>query len=284
MFYQSDVPDTLEQGDVLKRTDDLLAVIGKYHPYYAANDKNKFFIVLTQSCDLVRRDGPCSARYLSLAPTRLLELIVSHEFEDRLENVEVGSQPFGTHKAKASIEQFLARLFNNNEPPFFFFPAQHEIGIYGDMCGILALPISLKPEHYETLLAAKITGITDVFQAKLGWLIGQMYSRVGTKDLPAEVLSRKVSDHTEGAAVWVEDADAKQLAQLVTTYRAVPGNGVVGAKELSAMLLSLPKKKKQVIDAVLAVVTAQGLVENPSPQRFGLRKALESDPAFSKLF
>lgn len=285
MIYQQEVPfDRLEQGDILKKSEELQSLLKQYHPYYAEHSDNKFFVVLTQSCDLVPRPDGCNARYISLAPVRPLKIILKRELDNSLENIGVGCQPFATHRVRTSLEQFLQRLFNNNEAPFFYFESAHESGIYEEMCAMLALPISLKVEHYETLRTAKIVGITDVFQAKLGWLLGQMYSRVGTPDFDSAMLSQKVKDYTEGVAIWLEDSDVKSLRALVDEYRREENNVVVGSKELAALIAKVPKRKKQVIDAVLEVVAAQGLVPEVSPQRFALRKALEKDSAFSKLF
>jgi hypothetical protein len=169
VIYKEDPPgELLEQGDVLKTSDALAGLLEKYHPYYANHPDNRFYVVLTQSCDLVPREGGCAARYISLAPVRPLTLILHREFDETLENVEKGSQPFATVRARTSIEQFLQRLLNNNEATFFYFERDHVRGIYEEMCGILSLPISFKLEHYKILLDAKLAGITDVFQAKLG--------------------------------------------------------------------------------------------------------------------
>ncbi len=56
------------------------------------------------------------------------------------------------------------------------------MGISGYNCAFLALSVALKIEHYDLCLAAKIAQLTGEFQAKLGWLVGNLYSRVGTKE------------------------------------------------------------------------------------------------------
>ncbi len=284
-IYQESPPsDALEQGDVLHRSDAIQALLTAYHPYYAQHNENKFFVVLTQSCDLVKRNGDCAARYIALAPVRPLKTIVRREFEGKLENAQAGGQPFGSQRTRVTFEQFLNRLFNNNEPPFFYFEAEHQRGIYEDMCAMLALPISLKPEHYDSLLAAKLTGITDVFQAKLGWLLGQMYSRVGTPDLPPTVVAARVKSYTDGTVLWLDDPDAKALRNMLDE-RARAGNAApVNRNDLAALIRQIPKKKNAVIDAVLEVGAAQGLFPAVSNERREFRRALEKDPAFSKLF
>lgn len=284
IYQQPPLLDRLEQGDILAKSEALEALLKKYHPHYAQHSDNKFFTVLTQSCDLVVRAGRCSARYISLAPVRPLKVVLKREFDGKLENTGPGAQPFAAHRVRASFEQFLQRLFNNNEPPFFYFEAAHQSGIYEEMCAMLALPISLKPEHYDTLRAAKLAGISDVFQAKLGWLLGQMYSRVGTPDFEPATLLEKVKTYTEGAAVWLEDPDVKVLRSLVAQHAAVPGGGAVGRQQLASMIAQIPKRKTAAINAVLEVAAAEGLFPAISPQRLNFRRALERDPTLAGFF
>lgn len=288
MIYADNPPtEALEQGDILKKTDALVGLLTKYHPHYAQHPENKFFTVLTQSCDLVTRTGGgCKARYISLAPVRPLQTIITRELGAKLHNLLDGAQAFSTRQHKASVEQFLHRLFNNNEPPFFYYEAKHDSGIYDDMCAVLALPISLKPEHYETLRRAKLAGITDVFQAKLGWLVGQLYSRVGTPDLEAANLAAKVKSYVEDVAIWLDENEADKLKIMVDAhYQAAAEPKPVGPKELHAMIAQIPKKKKLVIDAVLDVAATQNLIpDGQSAERFQFRRALDRDPVLAKLF
>src|ERR1700679_1779586 len=68
-YIYTDAPDaaSLNQGDVLTRTPELDAVLTEYHPHYARHPSYRYFLVLTQSCDLVRRKGvPPDARYISI--------------------------------------------------------------------------------------------------------------------------------------------------------------------------------------------------------------------------
>ena len=47
----------------------------------------------------------------------------------------------------------------------------------------LALSVALRISHYDACIGAKVAQLDDVFQAKVGWLTGNLYSRVGTPDL-----------------------------------------------------------------------------------------------------
>lgn len=70
------------QGDILKRTIKIDAVFEEFHNYYHTKVANEFYIVLTQSCDLVRRNNTdCKARYISLAPVRKLRIVLDRYIE-----------------------------------------------------------------------------------------------------------------------------------------------------------------------------------------------------------
>ena len=58
---------SLCQGDVLAVTEELKSILEEVHPYFL-NEQYKYFMVLSQSCDLVRRKGKaCKTPYITLA-------------------------------------------------------------------------------------------------------------------------------------------------------------------------------------------------------------------------
>ena len=71
-FTYKHSPDmsSLCQGDVLQVTDGMRDILKEVHPYFL-NKQYKYFMVLTQSCDLVRRNGGnCKTPYITLAAVR----------------------------------------------------------------------------------------------------------------------------------------------------------------------------------------------------------------------
>lgn len=71
-FTYKPSPDmsSLCQGDVLCVTDEMRKILKEVHPYFL-NEQYKYFMVLTQSCDLVRRNaGKCKTPYITLAAVR----------------------------------------------------------------------------------------------------------------------------------------------------------------------------------------------------------------------
>jgi hypothetical protein len=171
------------QGDILKRTPELENILQEIHPHYYSNNNNKLFMVVTQSCDLVKRNNQCNAKYITLAAVRSVELCFQHEIvKYQYDEIEKKIKVLDD-KRKVKFEQFIERLLNNNEPDYFFIYREPSHGIEEDLCTFLKLTIPLKAVlHYDTLLNAKLVQLNESFQHKLGYLIGNSFILVGTED------------------------------------------------------------------------------------------------------
>jgi hypothetical protein len=285
-LYKSEsefVEDELEQGDLLQPNEELRGLLDKYHPHYAQNKENKFYVVLTQSCDLAKRQGLCGARYISIAPVRALRVIIQQEFDHKFARPDIGD-PFGSAVLKSEVERFLERLINNNESSYFYFFAENSIGVIEPMCAMLALPISLKVEHYESLVRARLSGIQSIFQAKLGWLLGQLYSRVGTPELTSDELRTNVNRITGTLAVWFPNEDFKALKKLLAEHRTANPDQPINKDITEQLIKKIPKKKALVVERVLELATDVELCDSPSPKRYKFRLALEQDPKLARFF
>lgn len=274
----------LEQGDLLEKTPELYELLKIYHPYYADHAENKYFIVLTQSCDLVLRSGQCKSRYISLAPVRSLKSILKVEFEHQIYNRAPSARAYASMRTKTSMEQFLERVFNNNDPAYFYLEQSPAQGVAEPMCALLSLPISIKTEHYKLCFNARSISLKDEFQAKIGWLIGQLYSRVGTPDWKKRELTSKINNEIEGTVLWLSDSEVTELIELCKKHEEDQPNEVIDTNKLKLLLTKIPKKKDIVIQRVLDVASQNGLFATPSPERLSLRQALEKDNKFATLF
>lgn len=181
--YDSDTKPDLHQGDLIKRTPEVDKILEDVHPHYFQSANYRFFLVLTQSCDLARRAGLlCKARYITIAAVRPIKKAIEREVEklqyDQLE------QKFGfcSENRKEKLRQFMERLLNNNEEEYFYLHRE-EPHLNEDHCAFLQLSIPLKAaKHYQTLYNARLLSLTQSFQHKLGYLVGSLYSRIGTDD------------------------------------------------------------------------------------------------------
>lgn len=283
--YKDALTADLEQGDLLKKTDYIVDLLTQYHPYYATHPQNQFFIVLTQSCDLFTRGGKCKSEYIALAPVRPLRVILEREFSDSLRNRKPDAQPFASKLTRERYEDILTKIFNNNYPKYFFLEHQPDRGLSENMCAILPLSISVKSEHYNECLNARFLQLDDAFQAKLGYLVGQQFSKVGTKDWSEAAIAAKVDGIVEGMAVWVDEANMPALTKSVKEFERDNPEQVVDSGNLTDLISKIPKRKDVAIDTILALLEAQKLLpEGKSPEKFKIRKVLNSDTGFATFF
>lgn len=216
--YVSNVDKTvLKQGDILLKNDDLNTIIREVHPHYLKQDY-KYFIVLTQSCDLVRRDGKeCKAPYISLAAVRPFDTLLSRKIAKYQKTLTEKNGRLCNKSVKHLLIQFLQKLFNNNEQEYFYLNEDDTFGFSEKMVVFLRLSIAIKANlHYDKCLHAKIMELDDNFKAKLGWMVGQMYSRVGTKDwVPEEMnngtFQKKCEDELNKHIIWCEEKVIKEI-------------------------------------------------------------------------
>jgi len=274
----------LMQGDVLRRTPELNSLLETVHPHFFHHPKNLFFLVLTQSCDLVPRGANqlCKAPYIAIAPVRSLDLVVERQVAQS-HAAEVKSElPVVGLKTKAKLSEFMYRLLNNNEPGFFYLDSEGtELGT--DCVAFLNLSIAVKADlHLRTCIGAKMLQLTDTFQAKLGWLVGQMYSRVGTQDMDPERASKKVSESLKTVALWVDDAKIKAIESKFGELSQNDPQKTMTTAEITSTLRAVPSVKEQVI-ARAAEVLKEALGDNQAATAKRLSSRLSSDATLTKL-
>lgn len=288
-FYKSRPTGFLEQGDIIPRDADVVQeVLRKYHGYHVDRTQNEMFAVLTQSCDLVLHSGACKARYISVAPVRSLRTVLRREFQKVLVRTPGDLYTLGSEKTRGKYVDFLTKLINNNEARHFYLPEQATLGIAEDMCIMLPLALPIRSEHYESCLSGRTAQLDDLFQAKLGWLLGQLYSRVGTPDWPEAWVSEKVNAVSEGTLSWFPDNDFAQVKKLLAKRHQVSPDVPLDEKEFTDLIGKIKNRKQLAIDAIFALLDEmlQGLPLPPpdSPQRLTLRRRFASHEEFSKFF
>jgi hypothetical protein len=187
--------------------------------------------------------------------------------------------PIIGEKGKSKLSEFLQRLYNNNEPGYFFLESSGTTLPY-DCCAFLNLSIAIKSDlHYKECLSAKILELDASFQAKLGWLVGQLFSRVGTEDWIKEQLTSKVSAALKDVAIWVPDQ------KLNAVVEKAPKGKQLSAQDVKGILRSIPDKKKQVLDRTAAIISELIGQDDPNLLKVAekLNKRLSSDPGLASL-
>jgi hypothetical protein len=284
--YASPDNTSLYQGDLLARTPGVDDLLREVHPhYYNKPDDYHYLQVLTQSCDLVkRRDSGCNARYIALAAVRPFDLVLRREVEKYQRDPLAVAGGFCDLGSKAKVWAFLERLFNNNENEYFYLNEEPSVGLDQPHCAFLALSISVKSQlHYDTLLAAKIAQLQESFQHKLGWLVGNMYSRVGTDDwVPtagsSEDFERKIDQTLKDYVLWVAKEHQRALIKKLKTEPDV--NPEVAAKHLAEVRRTIPRRKDVVVETVGEILTKLG-VDPDVVQK--ARNRITNDPAISSI-
>ena len=250
----------LEQGDIIQLSAELRSMFSDVHPHFI-DDKYSAFLVLTQTCDIARRQRqPCRSRYINLAVIRpLADLLAA--FLDRIcEKAATGAQPIPgiyVSETRNKAQELLQRVFNQNTQTegLFYLHPDAGVGITEPSVALLQVSVAVRAhDHYDTLVKARSGGLSEQFQSKLGWLIGNLFSRVGTRDWEAEQVNRMVavfldSDDIPGCKFrWVPRSKAKEAQK-----QAVDFTGMTTDEAASFIRQLKGRQKEQAIEVVLAV-------------------------------
>jgi len=251
--YKEPVFTQLQQGDILKKTDDIKTLLKIVHSHYLKDDY-LFFLVLTQSCDLERRaSGACKAPYITLAAVRPLELLLEREMKQYQVQHNLAKGKIIDRSFYAKLASFTEKLLNNNATEYFYLHEDAGMG-FGESCvAFLRLSIAIKTkEHYETCLKAKILELDDTFKAKLGWLVGNIYSRVGTQDWVPKVVpsnsafTKRIKKILDEHCFWIDVAEFE--SELQKKYSKEEINRLDPEKLLQlANEISIPSKEDKLI-------------------------------------
>lgn len=220
--YQTWAPeDDLQQGDVLGRTPQIGEVLREVFPNLG--EANIAFLVTSQTCDLVRRSGgTCKSDYVTLATVRELEPYLPRLIEPLC---GTGTTGVFDENRRDIGRQFIERLINQNEQGqglFYLHPVADVPVLARPSIARLRVTLSLRREHYDTMRSARVARLDEHFAAKLGWLAGNLFSRVATRDLEDDVKSDLVRDYLN-PGVWVNGSwlrDAVKNGENPTTTTA----------------------------------------------------------------
>lgn len=188
-------------------------------------------------------------------------------------------------KHRLDLIQFLQRLHNYNEPEFFYLHSESTLGFPEPHCTFLRLSVSIKSSlHYEACMQARLLSLKEVYQAKLGWRVGDRYSRVGTEDWApgvesTEDFSNRISKLLDSACKWEDD---NRLTQAKTNLPDdLIQNGVEAVRShISAV--KIPSTLEEMIDAVISQLRKLNKVENEQDAtKIGNR--LRNDPVLARL-
>lgn len=274
----------LRQGDILERTPELTERISQAHQYYADAESYGHFMVLTPTCDLVRRNGACNARYITIAAVRPLHILVDRQLKKYKKSLKAPSLFCLTTKRKQA-EQFLMRLMHNTEPGYFFLPGELFTNQNGpeekDRVVFLKLSIALKVDHYDACVKSKILQLADSFSAKAGSLAANLYGQVATAAIEEQVdvnheevileFIRKNLDRNN--IYWLTPQGYKQIESKVKSIRSAEKRDL-SEEECHDLVKTLPNDQAILADRIKNILESNGIDSIKSEE---LKNIISSD-------
>lgn len=180
--YEECDSSQLFQGDVLRKEPELEKILNTTFPDFPAYKDYHYLLVLTQSCDLQQRDGkPSSSPYITFAAVSPASEAIWLEARKYQEWWQIPARIVDSPSYNR-MHSFAMQLLDNNVPDFFYLHEDASLGTVSPYCAFLRLKLTLDIAVIDACRNAKIGQISESFRAKLGWLVGNMYSRVGTKE------------------------------------------------------------------------------------------------------
>lgn len=283
--YAKPETSVLCQGDVLlPRTELRENVLRPVHPYFA-HQKYLAFMVTTQSCDLVLRDGKPSASHISIAPVRSLKAVWLKIAKTL--RCHMGGR-FFDEKGKDQARQLLDRIVDQNETSLglFYLHPDGEVGIGDPSVAYLRLGVALRASHYKVLLAARTASLTPEFRAKFGWLLGNLYSRAAARDWADDKANKKTirdlkrdfvgGKYVDEPPVWVDANKAKAAKAAKIDFDRDVTDVEAEIKNLNAK-----RRLEEVVDRTM--VRIQEVLQPLDEQKDELRRRLAKDPTLRSL-
>jgi hypothetical protein len=252
-YEPCDTESDLHQGDILSISEELQFLFREVHPHFC-DPKYLAFIILTQSCDLVRHKGVCTVRYINVAAVRSLSASLIALLDTVCESLKPGIYSDGDRN-KAQL--LLERIFNQNEHKlglFYLFP-DADVGIVEDAVAFLRISVAFRVEHYNILMRSRSGRLRPDFANKLGWLVGNLFDRIGTPhDWNKEELTQMVRNHLSSNngsnPIWIANHILKHLKS-----QKIDIAGLTSEQLLEAVGSKIPSPKDVGIGQVIKTVS-----------------------------
>lgn len=281
---------SLRQGDLLHRTDELAQEIRAAHAYYADADDYSHFLILTQSCDLVKRNGkPPKSPYITVAAVRPLKVALERRVEKYVAQGIDFPIKVCARERRILVNQFLERLLHNTEDGIFFLRAGCAPTVDQDSCVFLPLSIALRSTHYDICLKNKVAQLDEIFAAKVGWLAGNLYSRIGTPDIDdhlpnaAEYKAAFFEDVLHKHTAWLSPAQIKELRNKIKAWKSDNSDREMTEEVARALLSSIPDDFSMAVHRAIKLLTDNKIIPDNHADIDQARKLLLNDVNLKKL-
>ncbi len=291
-YRSTEVGEDLQQGDILATTAELREIFSDVHKHFL-DPKYLAFMVLTQSCDLVRRkNGECKSPYITLACIRSLDDVLLGLLDQVCSSIGNGAY---RKETKGNAKDLLRRVLNQNEQALglFYLHTDADVGIASPSVVLLRVTISVRRQHYQTIVKARKGTLEVEFGSKLGWLVGNLYSRIGTPDWgdrpdgdkkAMQIIDGHLKANSSKGPVWLPSGAVDAALVAGVDLSSLARHDLVAKVEEHAP----PPAKREVIVEILRVL--EELLEESedgsslTAEALGkLSKRLDNGPIFGSL-
>ncbi len=282
--YSQSMDGDLAQGDILLPTDALRKSLHVAHSWF--NDpKYLGFVVISQTCDLVRRDGGrCKTPYIEIAVVRPFRPHVLALLRQQCE--WIGDRYFpSTERNRAN--DLIDRIINQNEASLgiYYLHPEASIDIAEESIVLLRVSIALRAdEHYNTIVEARKGRLDPEFANKLGWLRGNLYSRIGIKDWKETAEDQKKANEIKKAMLDDGDENGPRFVDCPKKFLDDVRKGMLNLRnaagsDIESKIREYAAKpyKEKALDAITRVLEGQQVDQ---AIRTKIRNVLNSDSEF----
>jgi len=238
-------------------------------------------MIITQSCDLVRRNGECSAKYINVAVVRSLSQVLPSLLESVCPSL---TSLIYSEDNRSRVGDLLARIFNQNEQKhglFYLYP-DGDIGIGVGAVAFLRVSVAFRHQHYDLMRKSRSGRLHEPFAHKLGWLVGNLYSRVGTQDWDKHQLKALVDEYigedNDLGIRWIDRYVARQLEKELKEDVALTREDI-----LDRAAKGIKRPKDLGIDRIVAMIKSE-FPNLDADALARLRTTLHNDSELSTVF
>jgi hypothetical protein len=154
-------------------------------------------------------------------------------------------------------------------------------------CAFLRLSIAIRSEHYEKCLKAKFLELTEEFRAKLGWAVGNLFSRIGTRDWVPTVMQEPdfenfIEEILDRKFVWFEpeivNATAKYFSEKKISPESLSQDKIIEIAK-SIRLPTKEENKQRVLKSIKRILEKQHAIADGIDIQY-LLNLIEQDAVF----
>jgi len=181
--YMNDLGKDLNQGDLIELSGNFLEKFQGFYPEVTTSNSDGYCMVISQSCDLVRRNGDCKSKYINLCMVRPFNEMMTKVFtHNKTKDVKDGDYFLFGSSQYDEVKSNIWKLINNSESKNRFFLPKHS-KLKNHLLVQLDVMFAVRSEIYADILANRQLSLASEFRAKIGKIVGDLYSRVATSDL-----------------------------------------------------------------------------------------------------